>query len=133
MRRVIVAVTLTVAGLIPVLWYEPTPVKPVTSQAALPSGPSVSGQQTVDGATVDTQFGPYQVRAVFAGGKIVDVQLITEPGDRHSQRIAGQAAPVLLQEVLQAQSAHVDTVSGATATSEAYVQSLQAAIDAKGH
>jgi uncharacterized protein with FMN-binding domain len=81
---------------------------------------------------VETEFGPYQVQVVFTGNTITDVQLITEPDDRHSQRIAEEAAPTLRQEVLQAQSAHIDTVSGATTTSAAYGRSLQAAIDGKG-
>ena len=133
MRRVIVAVVVTVAGLIPVWLYEPAPVKPVTAKAAGPPVTSADGTQTIDGSTVDSQFGPYQVRVVFAGSRIVDVTMITEPGDRHSQRIAARAAPVLREEVLTAQSARVDTVSGATATSAAYEQSLQAAIDANSH
>ena len=83
-------------------------------------------------ATVDTGFGPCQVQVVFTGNKITDVQLITEPSDRHSQRVAAGAAPILREEALQAQNATIDTVSGATITSEAYAQSLQAAIDGKG-
>ena len=101
--------------------------------APAPSGlPAPSRQKTVDGSIVDTEFGPYQVQVVFTGNKITDVQLITEPSDRHSQRIAANAAPTLRVEALQAQSARIDTVSGATTTSEAYAQSLQAAIDGKG-
>jgi uncharacterized protein with FMN-binding domain len=78
---------------------------------------------------VETEFGPYRVQATFNGSTITDVQIIETPQDRRSQRIAESAAPTLRQEALQAQSAKIDTVSGATATSEAYAQSLQAAID----
>ncbi|MBV9059664.1 MAG: FMN-binding protein [Pseudonocardiales bacterium] len=81
---------------------------------------------------VTTPFGPYQVQVVFTNNTITDVQLITEPGDRHSQRIAASAAPILRHEALQAQNAAIDTVSGATITSRAYAQSLQAALDATG-
>jgi uncharacterized protein with FMN-binding domain len=101
--------------------------------APAPSGlPAPSRQKTVDGSTVVTEFGPYQVQVVFTGNKITDVQLITEPSDRHSQRIAANAAATLREEALQAQNARIDTVSGATTTSQAYAQSLQAAIDGKG-
>lgn len=149
MRRVIAAIAVTVAGLIPLWRYHPgsstqagagvhisappqsapsTNTTPRASGSSAPS-PGSSGQKTVDGSVVQTEFGPYQVQATLSDGKIIDVQLITEPGDRHSQRIAAEAAPSLKQEALQAQNANIDTVSGATATSDAYAQSLQAALD----
>ncbi|QUQ67739.1 FMN-binding protein [Kutzneria sp. CA-103260] len=149
MRRAVVALVLTAAGLVPLLRYHPsTPtaaaVTPAanTPSAAAPSSsapsssaPSSSGQptsgtRTVTGSEVQTEFGPYQVQATFNGHTITDVQLVETPSDRRSQFIAESAAPTLRQEALQAQSAKIDTVSGATATSEAYAQSLQAAIDA---
>ena len=145
MRRVCAVVALTIAGLIPLLRYHPSPSAPASTAvhasaspqigtaARAPSGlPTPSRQKIVDGSTVNTEFGPYQVRVVFTGNNITDVQLITEPSDRHSQRIAANAAPTLRVEALQAQSARIDTVSGATTTSEAYAQSLQAAIDGNG-
>ena len=117
----------------------PAPPKVDTAAPALPkvgavapapsSLPTPNRQTTVAGSTVDTEFGPYQVQVVFTGNKITDVRLITEPSDPHSQRIAANAAPTLREEALQAQNATIDTVSGATTTSEAYAQSLQAAID----
>jgi uncharacterized protein with FMN-binding domain len=81
---------------------------------------------------VDTEFGPYQVRVTFSGTTITDVSIITEPDDGHSRRIASRAEPTLRGEALQAQSAHIDMVSGATITSDAYSRSLQGAIDANG-
>lgn len=143
MRRVCAVVVLTIAGLIALLRYQPsppptstavhTPAPPQAGTAPAPSGvPASSRQKTVDGSTVQTEFGPYQVQVVFTGNKITDVQLVTEPSDRRSQRIAANAAPTLREEVLLAQNANIDTVSGATATSQAYAQSLQAAIDGKG-
>lgn len=149
MRRAIAALVLTIAGLIPLWRYHPGSAKqagaevnasappesdpstgPSPSESSGPApSPDAAGQKTVDGPVVRTEFGPYQVRATVAGGKLLDVGLITEPSDRHSQRIAGEAAPTLRQEALRAQSARIDTVSGATTTSEAYSQSLQAALD----
>jgi uncharacterized protein with FMN-binding domain len=143
MRRIFAALVITIACLIMVWRYHPAPpaivaAAPRTSTGPQTDAPASSGMpapnsvSTVDGSTVDTKFGPYRVRVLFNGTTITDVQIITEPGDRHSQRIASAAEPTLRQEALTAQSAHVDTVSGATATSEAYAQSLQAAIDSHG-
>ena len=137
MRRAVIAIVVTIAGLIPLLAYHPSATHladraggpPVATGPPSPGGTSEPAGQTVDGSTVDSDFGPYQVRVTFNGNTIVDVAMITEPGDRHSQRIANRAAPVLREEALRVQSGHIDTVSGATATSEAYAQSLQAAID----
>lgn len=149
MRRAIAAVVLTIACLVPLWRYHPgsatqagaevhlaAPPQPDPSTDTTPPepsgpapGPGSGGQKTVDGPVVQTEFGPYQVRATVSGGKIIDVGLITEPGDRHSRRIAEEAAPTLRQEALRAQSSKIDTVSGATVTSEAYSQSLQAALD----
>lgn len=144
MRKVLVVALLVVAAALPLLRYQAAPsvTQPVASPAprvssptssAPPRPPSSSSQSVVDGPVVDTEYGPYQVRVTFAGIRITDVTLVTEPSDRHSRRIAGAAAPTLRQEALQAQSAHIDSVSGATTTSEAYAQSLQGALDAKGH
>lgn len=141
MRRILVVALLGIAAALPLLRYQSTHalVQPLASPAP-PAAPSTSsappvpgGQPVVDGPVVDSDYGPYQVRVTFTGTRIADVALIDEPGDRHSQRIANAAAPTLREEVLQAQSAHIDTVSGATATSDAYAQSLQGALDAKGH
>jgi uncharacterized protein with FMN-binding domain len=86
---------------------------------------------TVDGAVVGTQYGSVQVRVSFTGKKITNVhalQLTDSSGT--SVSISAGAAPILRQEALAAQSAKIDTVSGATYTSEAYQQSLQSALDA---
>ncbi|GAA4659245.1 FMN-binding protein [Amycolatopsis dongchuanensis] len=136
MRKTLVVVVLGVAAALPLLRYQSTPSAAQPAAATAPpasQAPSGSNESTVDGPVADSDYGPYQVRVTFSGSRITDVTLITEPGDRHSQRIANRAAPTLRQEALQAQSAHIDTVSGATATSEAYAQSLQGALDAKGH
>jgi uncharacterized protein with FMN-binding domain len=89
-----------------------------------------SAQRSIDGAVVQTPYGDVQVRVVLNGQKITDVQALrlTDANGR-SRQISADAAPTLRQEALAAQSANVDTVSGATYTSEGYRQSLQAAID----
>ena len=80
---------------------------------------------------VSTRFGTVQVQITVQNGKITDVAALKlTDAERKSQMISAQAAPILRSEVLQAQSADVQTVSGATVTSDAYLTSLQAALDA---
>jgi uncharacterized protein with FMN-binding domain len=98
-----------------------------------PSGPAATGAKdgTFNGSQIDTRYGTVQVQAVIAGGKIADVVplRLTDVGSR-SGEIDQQAVPMLRSEVLSRQSANVDTVGGATYTSQAYLDSLQAALDA---
>ena len=92
-----------------------------------------SGARTVDGNVVSTRYGDVQVAVVLRASRIVDVKALQLPFDRaRSQDISDQAAPWLHDEVLQAQSAQIDTIGGATYTSYAYAQSLQSALD-KAH
>jgi uncharacterized protein with FMN-binding domain len=103
------------------------PPSGTTSQTT--SGPATGTHQIV-GPVVATQFGDVQVRVTISNGKITDVQPLQMPFDRqHSQELSQSAAPILHDEVLQAQSAQIDLLSGATYTSSAYQQSLQAALD----
>jgi uncharacterized protein with FMN-binding domain len=100
-----------------------------TRRATTTTRPPAS-KQAVTGPVVDTQYGPVQVRVTLQGGRIVDVAALQLPSDRsRSAEISNYAAPVLHDEILQAQSAKVDVVSGATYTSQGYIQSLQAALD----
>jgi len=90
-----------------------------------------SGQ--VSGSAVQIPFGTVQVQVTFQNGQITDVQPLQMPNDRSlSQQIAQYAAPQLRSEVLSAQSAQVNTISGATYTSLGYLQSLQSALDQAG-
>ncbi|WP_028267011.1 FMN-binding protein [Arthrobacter sp. MA-N2] len=86
---------------------------------------------TFDGSQIQTRYGTIQVQAVIAGGKITDVVplQLTDVGSL-SGEIDQQAVPMLKSEVLSSQSANVDTVGGATYTSQGYLNSLQAALDA---
>jgi uncharacterized protein with FMN-binding domain len=86
---------------------------------------------TVDGPSVDTRFGPVQVRLQLKNGKVVSAEAIDYPqSNRRDVQINSYAVPVLNGEAVDAQSASIDTVSGATFTSMGYKQSLQAALDA---
>jgi uncharacterized protein with FMN-binding domain len=82
----------------------------------------------VAGSTVATEKGDVQVEVTFDGDEITAVRMLKQPD--HPQTTG--AVPILVEETLEAQSADVDTVSGATLTSEGYKESLQAAIDARG-
>jgi uncharacterized protein with FMN-binding domain len=86
---------------------------------------------TYQGTLTQTRWGPIQVSITVAAGKITDVAVTTYPNEnRRDQEINAYALPALQQAALAAQSADIDTVSGATVTSDGYKQSLQAAIDA---
>ena len=94
---------------------------------------SASGSSTVTGDPAATRWGPVQVELTVANGTITDVQVVEYPTEnRKDQQINARALPVLVQETLDAQSADVDMVSGATVTSEGYLESLQSALDQAG-
>ena len=89
---------------------------------------SVSG--TFTGAAVETRYGAVQVEITVEDGAITSSEAIQYPNrDRHDQQINAYAVPVLNSEAVDAQSADIDSVSGATFTSVGYAQSLQSAID----
>lgn len=105
-----------------------------SSSSAPSSAPSSSapagGSGTFTGQSVDTRWGPVQVRITVADGQITDVEAVEYPQENHHDvEINSWALPALRQEVLAAQSARVDAVSGATVTSDGYLSSLQSAID----
>jgi len=84
---------------------------------------------TFKGPTEDTQHGPVQVSITVKSKKIVNVKATIAPNeDGRSPFLQSRAVPVLKQEVLKAQNSKIDEVSGATETSDAYIQSLQSAI-----
>ncbi|MCK8435026.1 FMN-binding protein [Streptomyces sp. D2-8] len=137
MKRALPVLVLSVAGLIPVWRYAPshdTGSSSAATEAAAPaSTPSVSSSggttsTVVAGSTVATEKGAVQVEVTFDGDRIASVRMLRQPD--HPQTTA--AVPKLIEETLQAQSADIDTVSGATITSDGYQESLQAALDAKG-
>lgn len=118
------------------------PPAPTTSSAP-PAAPATSGappatstttaapvSKTVPGDVAQTPYGPVQVALVMTGKRIVDVRALQLPSDAsRSRRLAQIAAPTLRTEVLTAQSAQIDSVSGATYTSQGYAESVQYALD----
>ncbi len=95
-------------------------------------GPAMRGLYTdgsYTGTPADAYYGTVQVKAIIRNGHIADVQFLQYPSDRANSRyINSQAMPLLTQEAIQAQSAQVDGVSGATFTSQAFQQSLASAL-----
>jgi uncharacterized protein with FMN-binding domain len=91
---------------------------------------SSGGDGTFTGESVDTRWGPVQVAITVANGKITAAKAVVYPdGNQRDQQINAYALPVLAQEVVKAQGAQIDMVSGATVTSQGYIGSLQSAID----
>lgn len=123
---------LSFASAIPgnVLQYSrPVAVKPKSQQIA--AGQTTYRDGTYKGLSADAYYGRVQVAVVIHGGNLVSVQILDYPRDRRTSRyINSQALPVLRQEAIQAQSAKIDVVSGATLTSHAYRKSLDAALSA---
>lgn len=127
----------------PPVQITPTPAPapapaPVPTPAPTPASAPVlansnSGRYkngTYTGDVTDAFYGNVQVQAVINNGKIADVVFLDYPHDRNTSReINSQATPMLKNEAISAQSAQVDIVSGATATSQAFIQSLQTALD----
>jgi uncharacterized protein with FMN-binding domain len=106
---------------------------PSASSSASSSG-SAGGStaaKTYTGSVAQTRWGPVQVAITVSGGKITNVGVPIYPSENgRDQEINAQALPILTQETLQAQSANIDAVSGATVTSNGYLESLQSALDA---
>ena len=115
----------------------PTDRQPAGAQSSPASRPMMGSgsmmRRYVDGSftgsPADAYYGTVQVKAVIQNGRIADVQFLQHPSDRStSVYINDQAMPLLTQEAIQAQSARVDGVSGATYTSQSFVQSLASAL-----
>jgi uncharacterized protein with FMN-binding domain len=104
---------------------------PSPSASSSAAAGSSSGTKTYTGSTASTRWGDVQVTITVTNGKITGVQVPVYPNNNgRDQEINASALPVLTQETLTAQNANIDTVSGATVTSDGYRQSLQSALDA---
>lgn len=109
---------------------------PAPSTAAKPApttSKATTGKQTVTGEAADTRYGPVQVQITVSGGKVTAATVTQVPQEsRRDIEINSYAVPILDQEAVQAGSAQIDMVSGATFTSMGYQQSLQSALDKAG-
>jgi uncharacterized protein with FMN-binding domain len=156
MRRVILAVTGTIAGLVALLSFKShDPTMPVaatsgtggasstsssssssSSSTTVPGefqsvvGTLTTGETTITGKVANTVYGPVQIELVVKSHKIVKVAVLEQPTNTiHDIQIGEFAFPKLISETLAAQDAKVDAVSGASYTSAGYISSLQSAVD----
>lgn len=116
--------------------------RPTASPTQSSGSPGSSGSAKSKGSTskrsftgdvAQTERGPVQVEIVVQNKKITDVKILQVPQeDPMDVRINQFAVPILIQETITAQSARIDMVSGATVTSDGYLQSLQSALDRAG-
>ncbi|MGV9943428.1 FMN-binding protein [Streptomyces sp. NPDC003401] len=151
LRRVVLASAATVSGIVLVLSLKPHTTPAVAGLAPSPAvsagsgasggtagagssgGSTVTGTRTLTGDSVRTRYGPVQVRVTVTDGRLTDVTAVAYPQENpRDQQINGYAVPQLTREALSAQSADIDTVSGATYTSDGYRRSLQSALDSAG-
>jgi uncharacterized protein with FMN-binding domain len=107
---------------------SPTSVASITPTATSTSS-SLYKDGTYIGSVTDAQWGYVQVKVIIQQGKITDVPFLQYPNDRNrSVNINAYADPQLTSEAIQAQSANVDIITGATDSSEAFIQSLSDAL-----
>ncbi|MFE1962121.1 FMN-binding protein [Streptomyces sp. NPDC059479] len=146
MRRAVLAAASTSALVVLMLSLKPhhsavpSGGTSVSARAPTPTpapAPASSGTALTDGMytgdPVNTQYGTVQVSATVKAGRLTAVTVLRTPsGDGRSRQIAADAVPQLTQEALNAHSAHIDAVSGASYTSQGYIQSLQSALDRAG-
>lgn len=104
---------------------------PTAAATETPATAGASGTYTGDAVAI--RWGVVQVQVTIENGQLVDVTAVQLPtNDQHSAMISQQVEPILRSSAISAQSAEIDLVSGATYTSMAYAQSLQAALDQAG-
>jgi uncharacterized protein with FMN-binding domain len=132
MRRIVIVSLTTIAAVALLFSYHTSTNSSALAGSAVirQRGTSGSGSATFTGDVADTRWGPVQVRVTIQGGRITSAEAVQYPDEnRRDVQINGEALPILSRQVVQEQSAVIDTVSGATVTSDGYRQSLQSAID----
>jgi uncharacterized protein with FMN-binding domain len=157
MRRAVLTLGGTIAGLAALLSFKTHPVSSGVSAPAAPAAPTATAPaasaatgvtapaspagkpsgtagsaatRTVTGAVANTQYGPMQVQVTLVGQRITKVAVVQQTNvGAMSEQIDSAAIPQLTSETLTAQSARIDAVSGASYTSAGYIQSLQSALD----
>lgn len=134
MRRALAALVVTAGGVVLLARYETRPPEQLAPRSALrPAGTATPspGVKTGTGPLLTTPFSSIQVRAELTRGRLTSVQTMSLTGaDAHTLAINRRAEPLLREEALLAGDADIDVVSGATYTSESWIESLRAAIRA---
>jgi uncharacterized protein with FMN-binding domain len=156
MRRVILTVLGTVAGLVALLSFKSHSATPAATPVSAPaastsgggsggsgsdspigsgsfSGSSSAASKTVTGSAASTIYGPVQVQIVVQDGKVTAARAVVYPEETSMDEQINQfAIPTLSREAVSDDSAKIDMVSGATYTSQGYLSSLQSALDRAG-
>jgi uncharacterized protein with FMN-binding domain len=136
MRRVAVALVVTVVAVVLLARYETEPPRTLNPNSALRPAATAEparrpGEISATGPAIITPFSVIQVRATLTRGRLTGVETVELSGDGpHTDALNARAEPILRAEALKAGSAEIDVVTGATYTSESWRDSLQAAIDA---
>ncbi|MDQ0912058.1 uncharacterized protein with FMN-binding domain [Streptomyces canus] len=140
-RRVVLATAATVSGVVLMLSLKPSsdpasaqaggtiPQQTAAAQESAQGGAGAAAGGAVTGDVVQTQYGPVQVRITVSGNKITKAEAVQAPKGGESDAKTALSIPKLTQDTLAKQTSQVDTVSGATYTSEGYKKALQSAID----
>jgi uncharacterized protein with FMN-binding domain len=140
MRRAVPALVVTVVAVVLLAGFDTEPpvtlnpnsaLRPVATPRAIerPTATPPPGSTTGTGPVVATPFSVIQVRATLTNGRLTGVETIALSGDGpHTEALNARAEPILREEALRAGSADIDVVSGATSTSESWIESLRAAI-----
>lgn len=141
MRRIVVWLASTVTVVVLLFGYHTSTNKTSGSTASSVGGTSGatdrptsgSASKSYAGAVAQTRWGPVQVQITVSDDTITKVTVLQQPdGNPRDTEINDYALPILTKATVSAQSAKIDMVSGATVTSEGYLQSLQSALDAAG-
>lgn len=118
----------------PMVVHQDPPARSLVTPASMKVA---AGGRYADGAytgpVVDAYYGYIQIQAIVQGGRLAGIKVLRYPNDRMTSIfINRQALPMLRDEVVTAQSAHVDIISGATLTSEAFIRSIGGALRQAG-
>jgi uncharacterized protein with FMN-binding domain len=144
-KRALATLTLTAAAVAVLARFHTEPPRMLNPLSALPGRralqtppafhaparePPRPGVRTATSPPVATPFSLVQVRATLTHGRLTSVETVALTGDGpHTEALNARAEPILRREALQAHSARIDVVSGATYTSRVWIQSLRAAIE----
>lgn len=140
--RALAAIAVTAAAVVLLARFQTEPPRtynpnsglgPVRTPRAIASPPprrTGEGTRSFLGPAMTTPFSAIQVRAFFTGRRLTGIETVLLSGDGpHTEALNARAEPILRESALEAGNAKVDTVSGATSTSEIWLDSLQGAID----
>ena len=152
MRRAVAALVVTVVAVVLLAGYDTRPPRTFNPSSALlerdvaravaeerftmaaeparrsGTGPG-PGRRTADGELLATPFSAIQVRATLTGGRLTGIETLLLTGDGpHTDALNARAEPVLREEALRTGGADIDVVSGATSTSQSWIDSLESAI-----